>query len=151
MRQLMYVLQFSGRGSQVEGQEGALRVTATASSNQISTRVGSELNSDLQPLQGGDARFESEVTITGDGTFLESGTIDFGGGNRLRFSSIGQGTFSMNQESNLSHGAVVWRVDRGEGGLAGASGLITSNFTFNDAFEVTDNQLGLLFVPEPSA
>jgi hypothetical protein len=40
----------------------------------------------------------------------------------------------------------MWRVDDGEGQFAGASGLITSNFTLSDTDEVIDNHFGLIFV-----
>jgi hypothetical protein len=41
---------------------------------------------------------------------------------------------------------VIWRVEGGEGQFAGASGLITSNFTIDEAGEVTDNHFGVIFV-----
>jgi hypothetical protein len=33
----------------------------------------------------------------------------------------------------------------------GAHGLITSNFFVSDTSEVTDNHLGVIFVPEPDS
>ena len=41
----------------------------------------------------------------------------------------------------------MWQVDSGEGQFAGASGLITSNFTVGEAGEVVDHHVGLIFVP----
>jgi hypothetical protein len=41
---------------------------------------------------------------------------------------------------------VIWRVEDGEGQFAGASGLITSNFTLNATGELIDNHFGLIFV-----
>jgi hypothetical protein len=40
----------------------------------------------------------------------------------------------------------MWRVESGEGQFAGASGLVTSNFTLSATGEVTDNHFGLIFV-----
>ena len=48
-------------------------------------------------------------------------------------------------EPGLTHGSVVWRVEGGEGQFAGATGLITSNFTLSDKGDVTDNQFGLIY------
>jgi hypothetical protein len=41
---------------------------------------------------------------------------------------------------------VIWKVERGEGQFAGATGLITSNFFVSSTGEVTDNHFGVLFV-----
>jgi hypothetical protein len=46
----------------------------------------------LMPAQGGQASFESEVTLTGETSFKETGTIRFGDSNHsLRFSTLGKG------------------------------------------------------------
>src|SRR6202162_5621849 len=101
----------------------------------------------VQPAGGGKASFESEVTVTGETSFLESGSIRFGDGNhRLRFSTVGEGYLGDSPEPKLKSGAVMWRVDSGEGQFAGASGYITSNFTLDEAGRVTDNQFGVIFV-----
>jgi len=42
---------------------------------------------------------------------------------------------------------VIWEVMRGEGRLAGAQGLITSNFTVGRDGQVTDNHFVRLFLP----
>jgi hypothetical protein len=114
----------------------------------MTTVVGSEgVSSTLQPAAGGKASFESEVTITGETAFLESGTITFGEArNQLRFSTVGQGYLGPSAEPKFKHGSVIWRVEGGEGQFAGASGLITSNFTIDEAGEVTDNHFGVIFV-----
>jgi hypothetical protein len=44
-------------------------------------------------------------------------------------------------------GAIIWRIDEGQGPLAAATGYITSNFTVNALGEVVDNQVGVIFVP----
>jgi hypothetical protein len=41
----------------------------------------------------------------------------------------------------------MWEVTGGEGRLAGAQGLITSNFTVGAHGEVVDDQFARLFVP----
>jgi hypothetical protein len=65
---------------------------------------------------------------------------------RLRFSTIGEGFLGKSPDPKVQHGSVMWRVDGGEGQFAGASGIITSNFTLSATGEVTDNHFGVIFV-----
>ena len=148
MRQMIYTLQFKGQAAPAEGASGVLKVTTSAASCGISTEVGAAgVRGELRPLDGGTARFESEVTLTGDNSFKESGTITFGGGgHRLRFSTVGQGYLGPSTDPKLSTGAVTWQIDEGEGQFAGATGLITSNFMVSDTGEVIDNHFGVIFL-----
>ena len=101
----------------------------------------------MQPLPGGTACFESEVTVTGDNSFVESGSIRFGDGqHRLHFNTVGQGYLAAGAQPELRHGTVTWRVESGSGQFDGATGLITSNFTISSDGQVVDNHFGLLFV-----
>ena len=100
----------------------------------------------LRPTAEGRAEFESTVTLTGASTFQESGTIAFGSGHRLRFTTIGQGHLGPSPQAGIMHGSVMWRVEGGEGQLDGAQGLITSNFTFTEAGDVVDNHYGVLWI-----
>jgi hypothetical protein len=105
------------------------------------------VSASLHPVAGGKAAFESEVTVTGESSFVESGTIRFGEQkHRLRFSTVGQGYMGASADPNLRHGSVIWRVEGGEGQFEGASGLITSNFTIGGTGEVTDNHFGVIFL-----
>jgi hypothetical protein len=148
MRQLIYTMQFKGHAAPVSGVSNVLKATTTASSCSITTVVGAEgVHGTLQPLSGSMAAFESQVTFTGDTAFQESGSITFGEGrHRLHFSTVGQGYIGPSAEPGLQHGAITWKIDRGEGQFAGASGLITSNFFVSGAGEVTDNHFGVIFV-----
>ena len=148
MEQMIYVLQFSGHAAPVEGASGVLKAATSAPSCEISTRVGAQgVHSELRPGDGGTALFESEVTMTGKTSFKESGTITFGeGGNRLRFSTVGQGYLGPSADPKQSTGAVTWQVDGGEGQFEGATGLITSNFLVSDSGEVIDNHFGVIFL-----
>jgi hypothetical protein len=47
----------------------------------------------------------------------------------------------------LQRGAVIWEVTEGRGQFAGATGLITSNFTVGAKGEVVDNHYVRLFLP----
>lgn len=159
MRQIIYAMEFKGQVTPVGTSPSVMKATTTAESCTMTTRVSAEgVQGTLQPSAGGQATFASEVTFVGgfessevtsagEGGFKETGTITFGeSGHRLRFSTIGQGYIGPSAEPNLKQGAVMWRIDGGEGQFEGAQGLITSNFTVSDAGEVTDHHFGVIFV-----
>ncbi len=145
MKNVLYALQF--RGSAAPDASGVLKVKAKAKSGSIRTTVGDDLGAVLEPGPGSAAEFESDVTMMGDTAFNETGTIRFGNAGSLRFTTVGRGTIGPAPEAGVSAGAVIWKVEGGEGGLAGVTGLITSNFFFDAAGDVTDNQIGVLYLP----
>jgi hypothetical protein len=148
MAQLVYVLQFKGTAMPVDGAPNVMRAATSAAPCSVTTRVGPDgIRTELQALDGPNATFESEVTITGDTEFVESGTIRFGDGASVQFSTVGNGYLAPSPEQGTMAGAVTWRIDGGTGQLEGASGLITSNFTVGSAGEVTDNHFGVMFLP----
>jgi hypothetical protein len=144
MKQVIYVLQFKGSAAPVS--DGVLKASTRAPSCSISTDVGPDgLRSRLETKPGAEAAaFESTVTMTGESSFKETGTIEFGRGHRLRFSTVGEGYLGPSADPTVKHGCVIWRVDGGEGQFAGATGLITSNFTVGQNGEVVDNHFGVL-------
>lgn len=159
MTQVMYMMQFKGQVMPAGTSPNVMKAKTTASSCTLTTTVGPDgLQSTLERAAGSQATFESdvtfiggfessEVTSAGEAGLRETGTITFGeGAHRLYFSTIGQGYIGPSTEPNLRHGTVMWQVDGGEGQFAGARGLITSNFTVSDAGEVTDHQLGIIFL-----
>jgi hypothetical protein len=160
MRQIVYTMQFNGEVTPVGTSSNVMKAKTTATSCTWATVVGPDgLQASLEPVAGGHATFESEVTFVGgfessevtsagESGFKETGMITFGAEkHRLRFSTIGQGYIGPGAEPNLRHGAVMWQVESGEGQFEGAQGLITSNFTVSDAGEVTDHHMGVIFVP----
>ena len=148
MGRILYAMQFKGQAAPADDSGTVLTARMTAASCTFNTAVGPDgVNGTLQPEQGGAARFESEVTLLGESTFREAGTIAFGdGGHSLRFSTMGEGHIGPSAEPDLKQGAVIWRIDGGEGQFEGATGLITSNFWLTRKGEVVDNQLGVIFV-----
>jgi hypothetical protein len=147
MRQIIYVMQFTGQATPAPSATNTLKARTTAPSCGIHTAIGPQgVNAIWGEIDGGGASFESDVTITGENSFLESGTIRFGKGNALRFSTVGQGYIAPAADAALRHGTVTWRAERGEGQFEGASGLITSNFTIDGGGRVVDNHFGVLFV-----
>ena len=71
MQQLIYGMQFTGRAAPVEGSSGVLRANTSAPSCTITSLVGPEgLAGMINPAAGGAVSFESEVTFTGESSFL---------------------------------------------------------------------------------
>jgi hypothetical protein len=85
-----------------------------------------------------------------DGTFAAIATIDFGHGHELWVQTMDRGRLAPSADTHLRHGSSTLHVVGGKGQFKGASGRITSNFVVSDTGELTDNQLGVLFLrPEP--
>src|SRR3979411_2839553 len=122
MRQIIFSLQFKG-GAVPGSDPGVLKATTSATSCSLQTIIGpGGVESVFHPADGGMAYFESGVTVIGKDTFTESGTISFGeGDDALRFSTLGEGHMSPSPIPGLMAGAVIWKVEGGEGGFAGAS------------------------------
>lgn len=147
MPQIIFNLQFRGAAAPA-GETGVMKATTSATSCSMQTIMGAEgVEGRFSPAEGGLAFFESEVRITSPEAFTESGTITFGeGDDSLRFSTVGQGHLGPTSDPHHMHGAVIWKVEAGEGQFEGATGLITSNFLLSDTGDVVDHQFGLIFV-----
>jgi hypothetical protein len=146
MKQIIYAMQFKGKAGPGPS-ANVMKASTSSPSTTITTEIGAEgVHGSIKPAPGGKAAFESEVTLTGETSFLEKGSIRFGDRNSLQFSTVEHGYLGDSADPKLKSGAVMWRVDGGEGQFAGATGFITSNFTLSDAGEVTDNQFGVIFV-----
>ena len=149
MSQIGYAMQFRGSAGPQEGKENELWAKTGSTTNSLSTALGGggpSLSIDEAASQR--ASFTSNVQILEDGEFTEDGTIDFGEAGTLDFSTIGTGWMGASAEDGLTHGAISWKIDSGSGPLAGATGIITSNFTVSGAGEVVDNQWGVLFTSD---
>ena len=149
MRQIGYAMQFRGSAGPQEGKENELWAKSGSTTMRLSTSLdagGPQVSTDDASEQR--ASFTSNVQMMEDGDFTEDGTIDFGAAGTLDFTTIGIGWMGPSAIDGLTHGGISWRVDRGTGPLAGASGIITSNFTVSGAGEVTDNQWGVLYVKD---
>lgn len=95
---------------------------------------------------GQDVSYESRVTMVGETTFLEDGDITVDGGG-LRLSTLGTGTLGPSAEPGTLSGVVVWQVE-GTGDLAGATGVVASNFeTRPEDGTATEHQVVRLFLP----
>jgi hypothetical protein len=92
------------------------------------------------------ARVATRLVFTDETTFREEGTIDLGGGDALRFRSLGNGTLEQAPDGSVRQGASVLEVEGGEGRYEGARGRITSNFVLSPNGEITDEQVAVLFI-----
>ena len=116
MQQVMYALQFTGTGTPRSGSDNILAVTSSADSAVVTTVAGpGGISGNVQTGPGDKATFSSEVTIGAEGTFEESGTIEFGnGGNKLRFSTIGRGFMGPSADAGVPprrvHGTIQIRT-----------------------------------------
>ena len=150
MRRILYTMHFISRSSRTADQAGVLRTNGSATGCVVSTVVlPSGLRTELKPAMGDLAFFESEMRLTGPEEFEENGEIAFGddNGHVLRFSTLGKGHVALGLEPGMMAGAASWKVEGGEGQFSQARGIITSNFTINDAGERSDFHCGLIFVP----
>jgi len=119
----------------------------TAPSGALLTTIdGDGVHGRFEPAPGEEASFRSRLCFTDATTFEETGTIVFSTGHTLHLCSVGAGVLGPSPDPHLRHGTVMWRVATGEGQFEDAEGRITSNFFISDTGELTDNQVGVIFV-----
>jgi hypothetical protein len=149
MRELVFALEFRGRGGPEPGSTTRRRARTTAPSQVLRTVLGPDgVSAAIEPQPGEAAVLESRVERFSDGTFVEDGTITYGRAGAVSFVTVGRGHVGPAPVAGWSHGVVMWRITGGEGLLAGAQGLITSNFTVSPDGEVTDDHFTRLYLPE---
>jgi len=147
VRQVLYVMKFSGQAVFSGTDRQTISLKTTGLSNSVTTRITDEgVSGVLTPDPEGAAFLESTITMDGPQTFTQQGCISFGDDHDLNFTATGQGQFGPSVDPEHFHGSVTWRVTGGTGSLEGATGYITSNFTISATGEVSDYQLGVLFV-----
>jgi hypothetical protein len=147
---IVYSLQFRGRIASLSSR--VLEQRASAPSQVLSTTVDANgLAGRVQPGEGEEALLVSRLALADDGSFDQSGTIEFAPGHVLAFRSVGAARLDRSPDPHLRHGASVWEVEGGEGQFHGAHGRITSNFLVSDTNELTDNHFGLIFVAPAAA
>ena len=145
MRELVFALEF--RGTAGAGADGTRRARSTAPSQTLTTVLGGAgVHAQTKPLDGEHAVLESIVERFPDGSFVEDGTITYGPAGSVTFATIGRGTVAPAPVDGWTSGAVVWTVTGGRGAFAGATGLITSNFTVSAQGEVVDHHVARLYL-----
>jgi hypothetical protein len=148
MHPVLFTLQFRGSAAPVPGREGMLAAKTTARSQVHRTALQKAgVQGRTEAAGGGTATFASEVQITGEGTFLESGRITYGPAGSVTFKTVDHGVLGPSGIAGYQRGAVIWEVTGGDQRLAGAAGLITSNFSVGPQGEVVDTQVAHLLLP----
>ena len=149
MRELVFALEFRGRGGPVPGSTTKRQARTTAPSQAWRAVLGpGGVTAAVEPVAGESAVLESRVERDPDGTFVEDGTITYGAAGSVTFDTVGRGHVGPAPDGRGSHGVVMWRITGGEGRFAGARGLITSNFTVSGDGEVTDDHVTRLYLPD---
>jgi hypothetical protein len=150
LQPIAYSLQFRGRITSLSSR--VLEQHASAPSQVLVTTVDANgLAGRVQPGAGEEALLVSRLVLADDGSFDQSGTIEFAPGHTLAFRSVGAARLGRSPDPHLRHGAAVWEIEGGEGQFRGAHGRITSNFVVSDTDELTDNHFGLIFVARAGA
>lgn len=148
MKELVFALEFRGSAAPVPGSDKKLQAKTSATSQTLRSLLKADgIQASVESASGGSASFESEVEIVGEGMFVESGSIQYGDAGKVSFRTVGRGIMAPSPVAEIQHGAVIWEVIGGEGRLAGAQGLITSNFTVAAQGEVVDDHFARLFLP----
>jgi hypothetical protein len=147
MEPIVLFLRYDGSPAPIAHAPGVLTVSLTATSCTVTTRIGEKtVDSEFRAIDGGTAKAETVLTLTGDGVFIESGTIRFGDGTTwLKFNTVGQGFLGPSAVKDVSAGCAVWRIVEGGGQFAGATGHVTGNFTVDAKGVAHDNQVAVIF------
>lgn len=149
MSVLVFALQFKGTAAPSADADGKLSARTTARGQIHRTTLGAAgVQGRVQSAAGASASFHSEIEVGDGGAFLESGRIRYGRAGSLTFQTVGRGTLGPSGLEEIQQGAVIWEVTGGDGAFAGATGLITSNFTVDAQGKVVDNQFAQLFLPD---
>jgi hypothetical protein len=148
MKEVVFALEFRGSAAPVPGSDKKLHAKTSATSQTLRSVLKADgIQTGIESAGAGSASFESEVEIVGEGMFVESGSIRYGDAGKVSFKTVGRGTLGPSPVAEIQRGAVMWAVTGGEGRLAGAQGLITSNFTVGAKGEVVDDQFARLYIP----
>jgi hypothetical protein len=148
MRQIVYTLRFVGYVTPLDTAKDLCRVTTTAPSCALTTLIGPEgVRGIVELIPSYVARCTATLRRSGDGAFIEAGTISFGdGGHSLHFVTRGEGMLLPSPQPERSLGSVTWQVRGGEGRFDGAHGLITSNFLMDADGAIEEIQVGTIFL-----
>ena len=147
-REVVFVLEFRGRGENLPGSTTRRRARTVAASQTSSTLIGPEgVFGGVESVGGEHATLEARVERFGDGTFVEEGEITYGSAGKVTFTTQGRGWVAPAPTPGAVYGAVVWTVTGGAGRFAGARGLITSNFAVSPTGDVVDHHVTRLLLP----
>jgi hypothetical protein len=135
---LVLSMRFTGHATQPAGEPPQLDVRSETERVTVEDGAGAGIDA---------VSYETHVTFTSETTFTESGRVAVGSsGDALLISTVGEGYVGPSADPSILHGAVAWRIEKGEGALEGASGLISSNFQLQpETGDVTEYQVAVIF------
>jgi hypothetical protein len=142
---LTYSLEFRGHVSD-DGDALVVHASAPPCTHQTQLADGGIEARFLFADSGDEAFLESRLLVDEDETFSAVAAIDFGHGHRLWGRTLDNGRLAGSADEHLRHGTATIHVVGGTGQFAGATGRITSNFVLSDTGDLTDNQLGVVFL-----
>lgn len=147
MEPIVLFLRYDGSPAPIAHAPGVLTVKLAASSCTMTTRIGEKsVGAEYRAIEGAASRAETVLTLTGDGVFVESGTVSFGDGTSwFRFDTVGQGFLRPAAAKDVSAGCAVWRIVEGGGQFAGATGHVTGNFYVDPGGVAHDHQVAVIF------
>ena len=147
MDPIVLFLRYEGAPTPMAHAPGVLGVSLKAMSCSITTEIGNKsVTSTYKKIAGKNASAETVLTLTGDGVFIESGTIKFGDGSTwLKFNTVGSGFLGASAAKGVSAGCAVWRITEGGGQFKGATGHISGNFIVDAKGVAYDNQVAVIF------
>jgi hypothetical protein len=144
-RLLTYALDFRGAASH-EGDHLVFRASAPSCGHETRLRRSGVVTR----LVSGDCTeeplLESRLVLDRGGRFMAAVAVDFGHGHRLWGETLDPGRLARSVDEHLRHGTATIHVVGGSGQFDGASGELTSNFVVSHTGELTDNQLGVVFL-----
>jgi hypothetical protein len=142
---LTFSLEFRGEVTE-DGDGLVLRASAPSCTRETRVQNGGIAARFLFADCDEEAFLESRLVLHEHGTFSAVATVDFCHGNVLWGRTVDDGRLVRSADRHLRHGSATIHVVGGRGQFAGATGQITSNFVVSDTGELTDNQLGMLFL-----
>jgi hypothetical protein len=90
----------------------------------------------------------AQLVFADERSFRASGEIRFDADDSLHFRTLDSGRLDPAPQPGLRQGTTVLEICGGSGRFDGARGRITSNFVVSADGEITDHQLGVVFVAE---
>jgi hypothetical protein len=90
----------------------------------------------------------AQLVFADERSFRASGEIRFDAADSLHFRTLDSGRLDPAPQPGLRQGTTVLEICGGSGRFDGARGRITSNFVVSADGEITDHQLGVVFVAE---
>jgi hypothetical protein len=143
MRRVTITARMRGAAAEPAGAPPATDPRATSETVAVETSDGS-------PFDVAEISYANHAVFTGPTAFTETGTVRFGDGDgdEIDVAAVGDGTLGPSADPELLHGAVSYSVVEGRGRLAGATGLVTSNFLLRPAAgEFEERWVAVLFLP----